>query len=82
MVDKRTEGLSLFLIDLRDARLQKEALEVQPVRTMFNYATYQVWFRDLRMPLDSLIGEEGRGFRYVIDGWKRRTHPAGSRSHR
>ena len=68
-VNKRTEGLSLFLIDLRDARLQKEALEVQPVRTMFNYATYQVWFRDLRLPLDSLIGEEGHGFRYVIDGW-------------
>ena len=68
-VDKRTEGLSLFLIDLRDARLQKGALEVQPVRTMFNYATYQVWFRDLQMPLDSLIGEEGHGFRYVIDGW-------------
>ena len=68
-VDKRTDGLSLFLIDLRDARRQEGALEVQPVRTMFNYATYQVWFRDLRMPLDSLIGEEGSGFRYVIDGW-------------
>ena len=68
-VDKRTDGLSLFLIDLRDARRQKGALEVQPVRTMFNYATYQVWFRDLQLPLDSLIGEEGRGFRYVIDGW-------------
>ena len=58
-VDKRTEGLSLFLIDLRDARRQEGALEVQPVRTMFNYATYQVWFRNLRLPLDSLIGEEG-----------------------
>ncbi len=68
-VDKRTEGLSLFLVDLRDARRQDGALEVQPVRTMFNYATYQVWFRDLRLPLDSLIGEEGQGFRYVIDGW-------------
>ena len=68
-VAKRTDGLSLFLIDLREARRQEEALEVQPVRTMFNYATYQVWFRDLRLPLDSLIGEEGRGFRYVIDGW-------------
>ena len=68
-VDKRTDGLSLFLIDLRDARRQEGALEVQPVRTMFNYATYQVWFRDLRLPLDSLIGEEGHGFRYVIDGW-------------
>ena len=68
-VDKRTEGLSLFLIDLRDARRQEGALEVQSVRTMFNYATYQVWFRDLRLPLDSLIGEAGQGFRYIIDGW-------------
>ena len=68
-VDNRTDGLSLFLVDLRDARQQDGALEVQPVRTMFNYATYQVWFRDLRLPLDSLIGEEGQGFRYVIDGW-------------
>ncbi|MCZ6679063.1 MAG: acyl-CoA/acyl-ACP dehydrogenase [Candidatus Poribacteria bacterium] len=68
-VEKRTGGLSLFLIDLRDARQQKGALEVQPVRTMFNYATNQVWYRDLRLPLDSLIGEEGHGFRYVIDGW-------------
>ena len=42
---------------------------MQPVRTMFNYATYQVRFHNLRLPLDSLIGEEGRGFRYVIDGW-------------
>ena len=68
-VNERTEGLSLFLIDLRDARRQEGALEIQPVRTMLNYATYQVWFRNLRLPLDSLIGEEGRGFRYVIDGW-------------
>ena len=68
-VEKRTEGLSLFLVDLRDARRGEGALEVQPVRTMFNYATYQVRFRNLRLPLDSLIGEEGRGFRYVIDGW-------------
>lgn len=68
-VAKRTEGLSLFLIDLREARRQAGALAVKPVRTMFNYATYQVWFRDLRLPLDSLIGEAGQGFRYVIDGW-------------
>ncbi len=64
----RTRGLGLFLIDLRDARKQ-EAIEVRPTRTMFNYATYQVTFRDLRLPADSLFGEEGMGFRYVIDGW-------------
>ncbi|MDP9369901.1 MAG: acyl-CoA/acyl-ACP dehydrogenase [Chloroflexota bacterium] len=64
----RTRGLSLFLIDLRAAR-EQEALEVRPVRTMFNYETYQVTYRNLRLPADALIGEEGMGFRYVIDGW-------------
>jgi acyl-CoA dehydrogenase len=64
----RTLGLSLFLVDLREARAQ-EALDVRPVRTMFTYATYQVTYRDLEVPDDALIGEEGRGFRYVIDGW-------------
>lgn len=66
---KRTSGLSLFLVDLREARQQKEALQVKRVRTMFNYETYQVTYHDLHLPADSLIGEEGNGFRYVIDGW-------------
>jgi acyl-CoA dehydrogenase len=68
-VSERSAGLSLFLVDLQAARQQPGALVVQPVRTMFNYATNQVWYHNLRLPLDSLIGEEGRGFRYVIDGW-------------
>jgi acyl-CoA dehydrogenase len=67
-VADQTRGLSLFLVDLRDARKQ-DAIDVQPVRTMLNYATYQVTYRDLQLPPDSLIGEEGMGFRYVIDGW-------------
>ena len=61
------DGLSLFLIDLR--AVPAEALEITPVRTMFNYATNQVRYRGLRVPASSLIGEEGQGFRYVIDGW-------------
>ena len=61
------DGLSLFLIDLR--AVAPEALEVTPVRTMFNYATNQVRYRGLRVPASTLIGEEGQGFRYVIDGW-------------
>jgi acyl-CoA dehydrogenase len=65
---ERSRGLSLFLVDLRDARRQG-ALDVRRVRTMFNYETFQVTYRDLRLPADSLIGEEGQGFRYVIDGW-------------
>jgi acyl-CoA dehydrogenase len=65
---ERSHGLSLFLVDLRDARRQG-ALDVRRVRTMFNYETFQVTYRGLRLPADSLIGEEGEGFRYVIDGW-------------
>jgi acyl-CoA dehydrogenase len=66
----RTRGLSLFLIDLREVRArQPDALEVTPVRTMFNYATSQVKYHAMRIPADSLLGEEGNGFRQVIDGW-------------
>jgi acyl-CoA dehydrogenase len=66
----RTRGLSLFLIDLREVRAQQpDALEVLPVHTMFNYATNQVTYHKMRVPGDSLIGAEGDGFRYVIDGW-------------
>jgi len=64
----RTRGLSLFLVDLREVR-GTGALRVTPTRTMFNYATYQVEYDGLRIPADGLIGEEGLGFRYVIDGW-------------
>ncbi len=68
-VTDRTDGLSLFLVDLREARRQPGALDVRPVRTMLNYATYQVTYRDLRLPPDSLIGAEGGGFRAILDGW-------------
>jgi acyl-CoA dehydrogenase len=65
----KTAGLSLFLVDLREVRRnQPEALVVDPVRTMFNYATNQVTYKNLRIPADALIGEEGRGFQQVIDG--------------
>ena len=64
----RTRGLSLFLVDLREARAQG-GIETRPVRTMFNYETSQVTYRDLRLPADALVGEEHAGFRQVIDGW-------------
>jgi acyl-CoA dehydrogenase len=65
----RTGGLSLFLIDLREVRTrQPDALRVTPVRTMFNFATNQVRFDGLRVPASSLIGTEGEGFRYILDG--------------
>ena len=66
---RRARGISLFLIDLREIRReQPDALTVEPVRTMINYATNQVWYRDMRIPADALIGTEGEGFRYVLDG--------------
>ena len=67
---QRTNGISLFLVDLRDVRANApETLVVEPVRTMFNYATNQVWYKQMRIPASALIGQEGNGFRYVIDGW-------------
>ena len=66
----RTRGLTLFLVDLRQVRAEQPGtLEVTPVRTMFNYATYQVHYHGLRVPADHVIGEVDAGFRYVIDGW-------------
>lgn len=68
--EDKTEGLTLFLVDLRQVRSeQPESLEVVKVRTMFNYATNQIFFHGLRVPASAVIGEVGKGFRYVIDGW-------------
>jgi alkylation response protein AidB-like acyl-CoA dehydrogenase len=63
---KRTDGLSVFLVDLRDAR--RQGLTIQPVRTMMNHATTQVFLDDVPVPAENLIGEEGRGFRYILSG--------------
>ena len=66
MVEKRTDGLSVFIVDMREAR--GNGLEIKPIRTMINHATTEVFFEDLRIPADSLVGEEGKGFRYILDG--------------
>jgi acyl-CoA dehydrogenase len=63
-VEKKSKGLSLFLIDLRGI----EGLTVQPIRTMVNHETNQLFFDNMRIPASALIGEEGDGFRYVLDG--------------
>src|SRR6187401_324360 len=65
-VKKRTEGLSVFLVDMRKAI--GHGLTIRPIRTMMNHATTELFFDDLEVPADTLIGEEGRGFRYLIDG--------------
>jgi alkylation response protein AidB-like acyl-CoA dehydrogenase len=64
-VQRKTEGLSTFLIDLRDARDQ---IEVRPIKTMINHQTNAVFIEDLRVPAENLIGEEGKGFRYILSG--------------
>jgi alkylation response protein AidB-like acyl-CoA dehydrogenase len=63
-VAKRTDGLSVFLVDLRAAR----GVTIRPIRTMLNHATTEVFFENLDVPAENLIGEEGRGFRYILDG--------------
>ena len=63
-VAKRTEGLSVFLVDLRGAR----GVAIRPIRTMLNHATTEVFFENLECPPANLIGEEGKGFRYILDG--------------
>ncbi|MFZ0261362.1 MAG: acyl-CoA dehydrogenase family protein [Pseudolabrys sp.] len=63
---KRTEGLSVFLVDMRLA--QGANIVINPIRTMMNHATTQIFFDDLRVPAENLIGEEGKGFRYILGG--------------
>jgi hypothetical protein len=65
-VKKRTEGLSVFLVDMR--AVKGRGLSIRPIRTMMNHATTEVFFDNMRVPADSLIGEEGAGFRYVLSG--------------
>ncbi len=65
-VKKRTDGLSILLVDLREA--VGRGLTIRPIRTMMNHATTELFFDDLEVPVDALVGEEGRGFRYLIDG--------------
>jgi acyl-CoA dehydrogenase len=62
----KTFGLSTFLVDLRSA--PPGAIDVRPIRTMMNHETNEVFFHDLEVPAANLIGEEGRGFRYILDG--------------
>ena len=64
---KRTEGLSIFLVDMR-AAVASGAMTIKPIRTMMNHSTTEVFFDDLRIPATALIGEEGQGFRYVLSG--------------
>jgi acyl-CoA dehydrogenase len=63
-VEKRTEGLSVFLLDMKSAGAK---LEIRPIKTMMNHATTEVFLDGVEVPEDALVGEEGQGFRYILD---------------
>lgn len=64
----KTGGLSVFLVDLR-AAVADGAIQIRPIRTMLNHHTTELFITGLEVPAENLIGEEGMGFRYIIDGW-------------
>jgi acyl-CoA dehydrogenase len=64
-VERKTEGLSVLLVDMREAR--EAGMRLRPVRTMMNHSAVEVFIEDLRVPAENLIGEEGRGFHYILD---------------
>ena len=63
---KRTDGLSVFLVDMKLA--QGASITINPIRTMMNHSTTEVFFTDMKVPAENLIGEEGKGFRYILSG--------------
>jgi alkylation response protein AidB-like acyl-CoA dehydrogenase len=65
-VKKKTEGLSVFLVDINASR--GKGLEIKPLAAMVNHNTTEVFFDGVRVPAENLIGEEGKGFRYILDG--------------
>ena len=65
-VEKKGEGLSVFIVDMREA--VGNGLTIRPIRTMINHSTTEVFFDDLEVPAENLIGHEGKGFRYILDG--------------
>ena len=65
-VKKRTDGLSVFIVDMNDAK--QNGMSIKPIRTMMNHATTEVFFDDVKVPADNLIGEEGKGFKCILSG--------------
>jgi len=65
-VKKKVDGMSIFIVDLREAA--KKGITIRPIRNMVNHETNELFFENLEVPVENLIGEEGRGFRYILDG--------------
>lgn len=65
-VASKTEGLSIFLVDMR--KVVGNGMTIKPIRTMMNHSTTEVFFDEMRIPASALIGEEGKGFRYILSG--------------
>jgi len=65
-VERRTDGLSVLVVDMREAL--GRGLTIRPIRTMFNHGTTEIFFDNLEVPAANLIGAEGKGFRYILDG--------------
>src|SRR5216684_7002746 len=65
-LEDKTRGLSVFLVDLRDAG---KTIEVRPLELMLNHHSTELFIDGLEIPVENRIGEEGQGFRYIIDGW-------------
>lgn len=64
-VARKSDGLSVFLVDLGKAG---DAIQIRPIKTMMNHSTTEIFFDDARIPVESLIGQEGKGFSYILDG--------------
>ncbi len=65
-VAKKSDGLSVFLVDMAEARAN--GMTIRPIRTMMNHSTTEIWFDNVPVPAENLIGEEGKGFRYILSG--------------